>query len=190
MRGNFTPFMNISFQIWDHFFPLLFPEDSGNLKSLDIGLWEVGEKRPLNGVRKCDGPTNRQTHIRTFQLIEIISPEGRFFEKTNKKNICTLYKSVLTECFYLFSFYAQLYPVPCPVTQEVAAAQLGHTLSVKSKPGAFCLWRRYEWIDKVKHYGLMRLGVLQVVVCRGSPQPLKQGSSENDVRSNVYDRSE
>ena len=41
-----------SFQIWDHFFPLLFPKDSENLKSLDIGLWEVRAKRRLNGVNK------------------------------------------------------------------------------------------------------------------------------------------
>ena len=53
-RGDFTPFMRKSFQIWDHFFPLLFPKDSENLKSLDIGLREVGEKRPLNGVRNTD----------------------------------------------------------------------------------------------------------------------------------------
>ena len=25
------------------------------LKSFDIGLWEMGAKRLLNGVRKCDG---------------------------------------------------------------------------------------------------------------------------------------
>ena len=49
--GAFTPFMSKSFQIWDHFFPLLFPKDSENLKSLDIWLREVGAKRPLNGVR-------------------------------------------------------------------------------------------------------------------------------------------
>ena len=50
-HGNFTPFMSKNFQIWDHFFPLLFPKGSKNLKSLDIQLWEVGAKRPLNGVR-------------------------------------------------------------------------------------------------------------------------------------------
>ena len=26
--GNFKPFMSKSFQIWDHFLPLLFPKDS------------------------------------------------------------------------------------------------------------------------------------------------------------------
>ena len=38
------------------------------------------EKRPLNGVRTCDGQTDKQTNIWTFQLIERIGPEGRFFE--------------------------------------------------------------------------------------------------------------
>ena len=51
IRGYFTPFMSKSFKIWDHFFPLLFPKDSKNLIGLDIGLWEVGAKRSLNGVR-------------------------------------------------------------------------------------------------------------------------------------------
>ena len=45
----------------DHFFPLLFPKDSESLKILDIRLWEVGAKRPLNGTSKV----NRQTHRRT-----------------------------------------------------------------------------------------------------------------------------
>ena len=53
-RGNFTPFMSKIFQILDHFFPLLFPKGSKNQKSLDIRLWEVGAKRPLNGVRNND----------------------------------------------------------------------------------------------------------------------------------------
>ena len=52
--GNFTPFMSNSFQIGDHFFSLLFPKDSENLKSLDIGLLEVGAKRRLNGVRNIN----------------------------------------------------------------------------------------------------------------------------------------
>ena len=42
----------------------------------------MGAKRPLNGVRKCDGQTHTQTDIRTFRLIERIGPEGGFFEKS------------------------------------------------------------------------------------------------------------
>ena len=48
--------MTKSFQIWGHFFPLLFPKDSKNPKSLDIGLWEVGKKKRLNGVNKWKNP--------------------------------------------------------------------------------------------------------------------------------------
>ena len=44
--------MSKSIQILDHFFALVFPKDTENLKSLDIGLWEVGAKRSLNGVNK------------------------------------------------------------------------------------------------------------------------------------------
>ena len=75
-RGNFTLFMSKSCQIWDHIFSLLFPRDSENLNSLDIGLREMGAKRQLNRVRKCDVHTN----IRRSLLIERIGPEGRFFE--------------------------------------------------------------------------------------------------------------
>ena len=51
-RGDFRPFLSKNVQIWDQFFPLFFPKDCEYLKSLDIGLWEVGAKRPLNGVNK------------------------------------------------------------------------------------------------------------------------------------------
>ena len=50
--GDFTPFISKNVQIWDHFFPVLFPKDSENSKSLDIVLWEVGAKRCLNGMNK------------------------------------------------------------------------------------------------------------------------------------------
>ena len=81
---QFTTFMSKSFTIWDHFFPLLFPNDSEYLKCLDIGLWEVGTKRLLSGVRNCDGKTDKQTdkktNIRTFSLKESITPEGQSVE--------------------------------------------------------------------------------------------------------------
>ena len=64
------------------------PKDSENLKSFDIGIWEVGTKRPLNGVRKCDGQTNKHTkNIQKFWLIERIGPEGRFFENPAPLNL-------------------------------------------------------------------------------------------------------
>ena len=64
----------------DHFFPLLFPKDSESLKILEIRLWEVGAKIPLNGTSKVNRRTDGQTHRRKFQLIESIGPEGRCFE--------------------------------------------------------------------------------------------------------------
>ena len=52
--GNFRSFLWTQIQIWGHFFPLLFPKDSKNLKNLDIWLQEVGSKRHLNGTsQKC-----------------------------------------------------------------------------------------------------------------------------------------
>ena len=44
LRADFTPFIHKSFQIWEPFFPLLFPKDSKNLKSLNNKLREVGAK--------------------------------------------------------------------------------------------------------------------------------------------------
>ena len=51
LRGNFRPLPSKTVQIWDHFFPLLFPKDSESLKILDIRLREVGAKRLVNGMR-------------------------------------------------------------------------------------------------------------------------------------------
>ena len=48
--SKFTPFMIKSCQIWVLSFTFLFPKVSENLKTLDIGLWEVGENRRLNRV--------------------------------------------------------------------------------------------------------------------------------------------
>ena len=47
-----------------------------------IGHWTLGsgDKRPLNGMRKCDRQTDKQTLMRTFWLIGRINPEGQFFE--------------------------------------------------------------------------------------------------------------
>ena len=50
--SDFSPFMSNSFQVWEHFFLFLSHKDSENLKSLDIGLREMGAKRRLNGVKK------------------------------------------------------------------------------------------------------------------------------------------
>ena len=64
-HGNLTPFISEKFQIWDHFFPILFLKDSKSVKSLDIRLQELGAKRRLNGISKVNRRTNRQTDIRT-----------------------------------------------------------------------------------------------------------------------------
>ena len=71
LRSDFWQFSNKNVQIWDDFFPLLFPNDSESLKILDIGLWEVGAKRRLNGTLKVnthkDGQTDTQTDISTYR---------------------------------------------------------------------------------------------------------------------------
>ena len=72
LHGNFTPFMSKSCKIWDHFLPLLFPKDSEDLKSLENGLWEVGEKRLLKRVRKADTK-------------KILLSKAKFTQKNKKK---------------------------------------------------------------------------------------------------------
>ena len=54
-RGDFTPFMGKSFQIWEHFIPLLIPEDSENQKHLniDFGKWyKTGKLRQKHQYQK------------------------------------------------------------------------------------------------------------------------------------------
>ena len=64
LRGDFRPLPNKNVQMWDHFFPLLFPKDSKSLKILDNRLQEVGAKRRLNGTSKVNTQTN--THMDMF----------------------------------------------------------------------------------------------------------------------------
>ena len=71
MARQFYTFLSKSFQIRDHFFPLLFPRDSENLKTLDIGLREVGAKRPVNGVRT--------THTKKILLRKANFAQKQFF---------------------------------------------------------------------------------------------------------------
>ena len=80
LRSDFRPLPNKNVQIWDHFFPLLFPKDSESLKILDIRLREVGAKRRLNGTSKVNRRTHTRKYIWIFRLIESIGPKGRCFE--------------------------------------------------------------------------------------------------------------
>ena len=66
-------------------------------KILDIRLWEVGAKRPLNGTSKSE-QTHRQTHKWTFRLVESIGPEGRCFENHDKLFVFSSFA-----IFFLFS---------------------------------------------------------------------------------------
>ena len=61
MCGDFTPFIGKSFQMWDHFFLLIFPNDSESLKFLDLQLWELAAKRRWNSTSKVNRRTDRQT---------------------------------------------------------------------------------------------------------------------------------
>ena len=65
-RRNFSPFMRKSFQIWDHFFQLLFPR--GFWMSKKIGYWTFGSggKKTFQQSEKV-WRTDKQTNIRTFR---------------------------------------------------------------------------------------------------------------------------
>ena len=56
LRGDFRPLPNKNVQMFDHFFPLLFPKDSESLKILDIRLQEMGAKRPLKKTKNRRRP--------------------------------------------------------------------------------------------------------------------------------------
>ena len=57
-------FQTKNVQILYHFLPLLFPKDSESLKILDIRLWEVGAKRPLNGTSKVKKSEEKNFFLR------------------------------------------------------------------------------------------------------------------------------
>ena len=80
LHSNFTPFIRKIFQIWDHFFPLLFAKDSQSVKCLEIWFREMGAKRGIKSTSKVNRHTRTRTHERTFRLIESINTEGRCFE--------------------------------------------------------------------------------------------------------------
>jgi hypothetical protein len=63
LRGDFRQLLNKNVHILDHFFPLLFPQDSESLKILDLRRREVGAKRPLNGNSKVNRQTHRETPL-------------------------------------------------------------------------------------------------------------------------------
>ena len=59
--------MSKSFQIWDHSIVLLFPKDSKNLKSCDIALHEVGEKKMFIRSEQKVWRTDKHTDISTLK---------------------------------------------------------------------------------------------------------------------------
>ena len=86
LRGNFTRTLyEQNFQIWDHFFPFLFPKDSEYQKSLDIGLREVGAKKHLNVTSKSE-----QTHRHMKILTHRKNPSPWLLSQPDPSLICTL----------------------------------------------------------------------------------------------------
>ena len=84
-RGDFRPFLSKNVQIWDYFFPLLFPKDSEYLKSLDIGIQKVGAKSLFNKEEKM-WRTDKNTGISTYRKNQ---PRGPILWKTEDKRSCT-----------------------------------------------------------------------------------------------------
>ena len=76
LRGDFRPLPNKNVQMLDHFFPLLFPQDSASLKILDIRLQEVGAKRPLK-------KTNNRKRLKKMKKKKKLRGNFRQFLKKN-----------------------------------------------------------------------------------------------------------
>ena len=62
--------MRKSIQIWDLFFPLVFPNNSENITSLNIGLREVGAKIRLNGVNKENKSVKKKVAAAILTIFE------------------------------------------------------------------------------------------------------------------------
>ena len=67
-RSDFKPFLSKNVQIWNQFFPLLFPKKTKSLNFLEIWLWEVRAKRRLNSTSKVNTKTDRHTDTLTYIL--------------------------------------------------------------------------------------------------------------------------
>ena len=87
MRGDFKPFVSKSFSNLTPLLSITFPKGFQKFKK-KFGHWTLGSggkktgkrseqiiyflknlfwaKRPSNGVRKCDGQTDKQTHKQTY----------------------------------------------------------------------------------------------------------------------------
>ena len=61
-------------------------EDSRYLKRLNIGLWEVGAKRPLKGLRKWDEQTDKQTNKRTYGHLNFLKSSAQRADGLKEKN--------------------------------------------------------------------------------------------------------
>ena len=99
------------FQIWDHYFPLLFPMDSKNLKFLNIWLWEIGAKVPLNRVRNTD--TKKSCSVRQN------SPK-------NKLYLCGDFTPFISKSFQMWDdFLPLLYPQGFRISKSFGLPILG-----------------------------------------------------------------
>ena len=120
-RSYFTPFISKSFQIWDYFFPLLFPKGSESLKFVDIRLWEVGTKKTFKWYLKSEqtdgrthGHTDTGTDISTYRknqprrLILWNSSWNKFsslFLVSAHFSLHTIHFLLTTHCTYLITYY-------------------------------------------------------------------------------------
>ena len=69
MARRFYTLYEQKFTIWDYLFTILFHKDSKHLKSLDIGLQEVGAKICLNGVNKTKKICKNLFWLRQFYTL-------------------------------------------------------------------------------------------------------------------------
>ena len=103
MRGDFTPFISKSFQIWDHFFPLLFPNNSKSLKNVGHPTSRSGGKETFKRYLKSEQThrhTYTHTHIWTNRLIESNRPRGPMLWK-----LCRFNKPWV---FFILFFFSSL----------------------------------------------------------------------------------
>ena len=103
----------------DHFFPLLFPKDSESLKILDIRLWEVGAKRPLNGTSKVRNKSEK------------------------KKNCAAILDNFKHKCSYLRPLLAFTFPQGFGISKNI-----GHPTSGKGGKKTFKRYLKSEQTDR------------------------------------------
>ena len=146
LRGDFRSLPIKNVQMWDHFFPLLFPQGLWISKNIGHPTSGSGGKNTFKLYLKSEHThTHKHTNIWTFRLIESIGPEGQCFENPTygRHWISRPMRIVAPIHFYSFfkalalwadAFYKSKCPYVCVFVYLLVCSLLRYRLTVFLPP--------------------------------------------------------